>query len=151
MQVQALGPNKKGMPRHHKSFPLTKTGRWSSKMILDLTPTVINMRNATEWNVEFMTRPSGEGLTDKNAADHRRWTTPAKLTTERKQGLHSRSKARLTKLVTWSKMMSIRGSLGLSYCSVILAPIVGYYVIKPVRLGIDITVRIFNTRVIREK
>ena len=51
----------------------------------------------------------------------------------------------------WSKMKSMRGSLGLSYCFVILASIVGYCVINPVRLGIDITVRIFNSRVIREK
>ena len=49
-----------------------------------------------------------------------------------------------------SKMKSTRGSLGLS-CSVILAPIMGYFIIKPVRLDIDITVRIFNSRVIREK
>ena len=50
-----------------------------------------------------------------------------------------------------SKMKSMRGSLGLSYFSIILSLIVGYCVIKPVRLGIDITVRIFNSRVIREK
>ena len=66
-----------------------------------------------------------------------------------------------TSLKTWastreagdprSKMKSTRGSLGFSYCSVILALIVGYFVIKPVRLEIDITVRIFNSRVIRER
>ena len=50
-----------------------------------------------------------------------------------------------------SKMKSTHGSLGFTYCSVVLAPIVGYFVIKPVRLGIDIIVRIFNSRVIWEK
>ena len=43
-----------------------------------------------------------------------------------------------------SKMKSTHGSLDLYFCSAFLAPIVGYFVIKPIRLEIDITVRIFN-------
>ena len=39
-----------------------------------------------------------------------------------------------------SRMKSTHGSLGLSFFFVILAPIVAYSVIKPVRLAIDITV-----------
>ena len=50
-----------------------------------------------------------------------------------------------------SKMKSTCGSLGLSFCSAFLAPILGYFVIKSVRLGIDITVRIFSSRVIMKK
>ena len=50
-----------------------------------------------------------------------------------------------------SKMKSTCGSLGLSLRSAFLAPNVRYFVIKPVRLAIDITVRIFNSRVIRER
>ena len=43
-----------------------------------------------------------------------------------------------------SKMKSTRGSLGLYFCFAFLAPIVGYFVTKPVRLAIVITVKIFN-------
>ena len=50
-----------------------------------------------------------------------------------------------------SKTKSTRGSLGLYFCSAFLATIVGYLVIKPVRLAIDITIRIFNLGVFRER
>ena len=39
-----------------------------------------------------------------------------------------------------SKMKSMRVSLGLSFCSEFLAPVVGYSVVKSVKLAIDITV-----------
>ena len=47
-----------------------------------------------------------------------------------------------------SKMKSTRVSLGLFFCFAFQAPIVGYFVTKPVRLAIDITAQI---RVFREK
>ena len=50
-----------------------------------------------------------------------------------------------------SKMTSTCGSLGLSFNSAFLTLIVGHYVTDPVRLAIDITVRIFIYRVLREK
>ena len=50
-----------------------------------------------------------------------------------------------------SKMKSTHGSLSLGFSSAFLAPIVGHYVTDPVRLAIDITVRIFTYRVLREK
>ena len=50
-----------------------------------------------------------------------------------------------------SKMKSTRGSLDISFCSTFLDSIMGYFVIKPVRLTIDVTVRMFNSRVIRER
>ena len=43
-----------------------------------------------------------------------------------------------------SKTKFTRGSLGLYFYSAFLATIVGYLVIEPIRLAIDITVRIFN-------
>ena len=43
-----------------------------------------------------------------------------------------------------SKTKSVRGSLGLYFYYAFLATIVGYLVIEPIRLAIDITVRIFN-------
>ena len=42
------------------------------------------------------------------------------------------------------KMKSTFSRLGLSFRSVFLSPIVGYFLIKPARLAIDVTVRIFN-------
>ena len=42
------------------------------------------------------------------------------------------------------KMKSACGSLGLSFCFAFLAPIVGCFVTKPIRLAIDIIVRIFK-------
>ena len=50
-----------------------------------------------------------------------------------------------------SKIKSTYGSLGLSFCSVFLAPIMGYFIIKPVRLAIDVTISIFNSQDIRER
>ena len=49
------------------------------------------------------------------------------------------------------KMKSTHGSLGLAFRSAFLSPIMGYFIIKTVRLAIDVTVRIFNSRVIRER
>ena len=50
-----------------------------------------------------------------------------------------------------SKMKSMRVNLGRTFCFAFVAPIVGYRVIKSVRLAIGITVVIFNFRAIREK
>ena len=49
------------------------------------------------------------------------------------------------------EMKSACGSLGLSFCSAFLVPIMVYFVVKPVRLAINVTIRIFNSRVIRER
>ena len=48
-----------------------------------------------------------------------------------------------------SKMKSTRISLGLYFCSAFIVPIMAQYVIDPVKLAIDVTVRIFNYRVLK--
>ena len=55
-RARAPDPNRKGMPRHHRSFSWMKTGRELSKMTLDLTPTKMNRKSTNEGGVDFMTR-----------------------------------------------------------------------------------------------
>ena len=54
----------------------------------------------------------GEGLTNKKVTDPRRWSVPAKLTSERKQGLHSTEGSTREAGDPRSKMEFARDSLG---------------------------------------
>ena len=117
-------------------------------MILDSTPTKICQRNITEVDVDCMTRPSERDwlIGRPRIIGPRKASLGEEVRTSLKTERSTREASDPR-----SKMKSTHGSLGLNFSSAFLAPIVGHYVTDPVRLVIEITVRIFNYRVLREK
>lgn len=128
-----------------------KIGRRSSKMILDFTPTMISRKNTTEDNAILLRDPRRAiGGPEGYGSSKMIHPCEASLGEEVMTSLKTEGSTPVAGDPR-SNMKSTCGSLGLSLHSAFLAPNVGYFVIKPVRLAIDVTVRIFNSRVIRER
>ena len=93
------------------------------------------MKNTTEGNVDFMTRPSKVDWQDpRRGIDGQEGRGSSKMSHSCEASLREDVRTSLkTKDSTHeagdpqSKMKSTRGSLGLYFCSAFLAPIVGYF------------------------